>query len=621
MNTLNHTSFAKAVSVVSIFSLFIIAFGILPPLVNAENPQPSVVTLELDPGDNIASFRDTTNVFPTSSTVNVDTSSIKAGFFTIIVEDKDANLDRTSLDVILSGATSTSSDQDIVETILTETGVDTGTFSGPVSVGLGPTTEDTLEVGLADALSIFYEGVPPAVGRALIEVNGLTDSGIVQIQDSNFRETPSIDEFSSTCEWDLYTHTVDVRFSGVTPDPDEITVTISYANTNLAGNNNVNGKNFEDLEVVYRGEEGIAFKSLTSDLSGHNKAKKTITSQLSPQQNIFGDNGLPFLTNGNGQYALGVDLGSCSGGGGGGLVRPGLVVNALAGSGAVLALFGGGSGGGANPTFGDASLMVLEDIAEGFGGTISEGDDISLDSTKVVNTGDTVVMRFNLYENQGITNLERFIMYLNFEGENYDASTIDTHITYQRGGEITIVDPHEKIENAKIEILQVDPWNLIVNAQIIFKNPFNTSILVDSWDLDRNSGKKLFPDALQVEESSVLLADTQIELETTELSLTTTEDLAETPLTEIPVWVKSNALWWKQKQIDDSDFMAGIKYLVQKTIIEIDKSELSTSATSSEIPVWIRDVAGMWADYSITDEEFVNAMKWLLSNGILEVQQ
>ncbi len=67
--------------------------------------------------------------------------------------------------------------------------------------------------------------------------------------------------------------------------------------------------------------------------------------------------------------------------------------------------------------------------------------------------------------------------------------------------------------------------------------------------------------------------------------------------------------------------MAGIKYLVQKTIIEIDETELSNSATSSEIPIWIRDIAGMWADYSITDEEFVNAMKWLLSNGILEVQQ
>jgi len=95
------------------------------------------------------------------------------------------------------------------------------------------------------------------------------------------------------------------------------------------------------------------------------------------------------------------------GGGGGGLVRPGLVVNIIAGAG----LFGGGSGGGANPTFGDGTVLVLENQSDGFGGTISDGDDISLDSTKVVKVGDEVVLRFELYENQGINNLERFKMY------------------------------------------------------------------------------------------------------------------------------------------------------------------------------------------------------------------
>ncbi len=101
----------------------------------------------------------------------------------------------------------------------------------------------------------------------------------------------------------------------------------------------------------------------------------------------------------------------------------------------------------------------------------------------------------------------------------------------------------------------------------------------------------------------------------------TLEVLTETELTEIPVWIKSNALWWQQKQIDDSDFMAGIEYLIQKTIIEIDENELSNSIISKEIPVWLRDVAGMWADDSITDGEFVDAMQWLINNGILEVKQ
>jgi len=67
--------------------------------------------------------------------------------------------------------------------------------------------------------------------------------------------------------------------------------------------------------------------------------------------------------------------------------------------------------------------------------------------------------------------------------------------------------------------------------------------------------------------------------------------------------------------------VAGIKYLIEKTIIEIDEDELSNTVSSTEMPVWIRDIAGLWADDSITDEEFVGAMQWLINNGILEIQQ
>jgi len=366
----------------------------------------------------------------------------------------------------------------------------------------------------------------------------------------------------------------------------------------------------DDLAIVYRSGPNGAFRSIGGVVDTDSK---TVTSTLQPGDAFSG-------AQQEGQYAVAAFCDCSPGGGGGGLVRPGLVVNVLAGSGSLVGLFTGGSGGGANPTFGDASLLVLEDISEGFGGVISEGDDISLDSTQVVQTGDTAVLRFELYENQGINNIERFKMFLNFEGENYDTSTMDTYITYKRNGEITIVDPHEKIEKVDIEILQVDPWNLIVNVKIIFKNTFNTSILVESWDLARHSGKKLFPDALQVVEPSILLADAQKVLNEPTPDLTL-EVLTETELTEIPVWIKSNALWWKQKQIDDSDFMAGIKYLIEKTMIEVDQNDLSNSLTTKDIPVWISDVAGMWADDSITDEEFINIMQWLISKGILQVQQ
>jgi len=589
----------------------IIAVGFLPLVVDAAHPPGSeTVSSPVVIGSNIVSFRDSTNIMLQSSTISLDTSSVKAGFVTIIVQEKDANLDSSGIDVVLSSATSTSSGSEKATVELSETSEDSGTFSGKLFVSTsGPTSGDTLELGLGDAISVFYDPEPLSVGRFSAEIDVTSGSGTVVLSEEIIEKKSDV-----ACPAVLFTHPVEVSLSpGVSAS--SISTTLQFANSS-PGNNK-----FFTTEMLYKPPGSPFWESLTpqgavfgppffQDNSKHDFDAMTISNVLQPSTGII-----------EGQYALGFLSGGCSGGGGGGLVRPGLVVNALAGAGSIIGLFTGGSGGGANPTFGDASFLVLENVSEaGFGGVISEGDDISLDSTKVVETGDTAVLRFELYENQGITNLERFKMFLNFQGENYAASTIDTHITYKRGGEITIVDPHEKIEKAEIEILQVDPWNLIVNVKIIFKNTFNTSILVDSWDLDRNSGKKLFPDVLQVVEPSILLADAQKVLNEPTPDLTS-QVLTETELTEIPVWIKSNALWWKQKQIDDSDFMAGIKYLIEKTMIEVDQNDLSNSLTTKEIPVWISDVAGMWADDSITDEEFINIMQWLISKGILQVQQ
>ena len=39
--------------------------------------------------------------------------------------------------------------------------------------------------------------------------------------------------------------------------------------------------------------------------------------------------------------------------------------------------------------------------------------------------------------------------------------------------------------------------------------------------------------------------------------------------TSIPAWIKNNAGWWAADQIDDSAFLKGIQYLVQKGIIVV----------------------------------------------------
>jgi len=37
----------------------------------------------------------------------------------------------------------------------------------------------------------------------------------------------------------------------------------------------------------------------------------------------------------------------------------------------------------------------------------------------------------------------------------------------------------------------------------------------------------------------------------------------------VPAWIKNNAGWWATDQIDDSSFLQGIQYLVQKGIIVV----------------------------------------------------
>jgi len=94
-------------------------------------------------------------------------------------------------------------------------------------------------------------------------------------------------------------------------------------------------------------------------------------------------------------------------------------------------------------------------------------------------------------------------------------------------------------------------------------------------------------------------------------------DLSST-LIEIPSWVRNNAGWWSTGQIQDSDFVSGIEFLITEDIILIPITQ-SSQGTSQEIPSWIKNNAGWWADGLIEDVEFVSGIQYLISNGIMTV--
>ena len=86
----------------------------------------------------------------------------------------------------------------------------------------------------------------------------------------------------------------------------------------------------------------------------------------------------------------------------------------------------------------------------------------------------------------------------------------------------------------------------------------------------------------------------------------------------IPEWIRSNALWWSQEQIDDNTFIQGIEYLIKNNIIVIPQTQHKISE-SQEIPSWIRSNATWWADGQIDDNTFIQGLEFLIQKGIIHI--
>ena len=86
----------------------------------------------------------------------------------------------------------------------------------------------------------------------------------------------------------------------------------------------------------------------------------------------------------------------------------------------------------------------------------------------------------------------------------------------------------------------------------------------------------------------------------------------------IPDWIRSNALWWSQEQIDDNTFIQGIEYMIKNQIIVIPLIQQET-LESKEIPNWIRSNAAWWADGQIDDNTFIQGLEFLIQKGVIRV--
>ena len=86
----------------------------------------------------------------------------------------------------------------------------------------------------------------------------------------------------------------------------------------------------------------------------------------------------------------------------------------------------------------------------------------------------------------------------------------------------------------------------------------------------------------------------------------------------IPKWIKNNAAWWAEGQIDDKTFIQGIEYLIKNEIVQIPKTQ-QESTDNQGIPEWIKNNAAWWAEGQIDDKTFVQGLQYLIQKSILRV--
>lgn len=87
----------------------------------------------------------------------------------------------------------------------------------------------------------------------------------------------------------------------------------------------------------------------------------------------------------------------------------------------------------------------------------------------------------------------------------------------------------------------------------------------------------------------------------------------------LPDWVKTNAGWWSNDQIDDSTFATGLQYLIKEKIVRISDTKQKQEVAVKEIPSWVKTNAGWWNQGLISDSEFVKGIEFLIQNKIIAI--
>jgi hypothetical protein len=483
----------KKILLLFAYMIFASSFILIP---NADAFIPGKVVTTATVGSPVVSYRDILDPSIGDSpnvTITTDGTQIGVGIPIKItaIFDSTANLDDSQIDIITIDVIQNGN---ISQVALTENELNSGVFAGFFTAS---------DLG---SISISYN--PPAsfAGRFQGTFDNVITEGTVIIQDV------VIDDFDDSTGIGAVIDSIDLQLGTAEIAPDSgITVTMSYKNALIA---DPDAFPLDFLCLLHQSQQGASWEVLTygaaqgGDLLAHNFAEGTITNQLQPTSDGI-------TVDPRGRYVLGFCNLGAPGGGGGGLARPGLVVQALG----AVSLLGGGSLD-APPTLG-LNQNQKRIVSGGFSFNDNPVDVLQYYTPYPMITtpvGQNNTVKLKIFEEKGLDNIAHVgLSYGLGKGEifNEGRATIELDRTFDGIESVTLFDPSNVLGDVSVTAADVrcNPKDnftcLEVTFHHVFREPLEYNMVATNvWDFERNGWQNYFNHGIHVVGESMNPPDT-----------------------------------------------------------------------------------------------------------------
>ena len=600
------------------------------------------------------------------------------GTASITVTSPVSNLDGTAIDNITPVTVTSTSNPGGIAITLDETGVNTGIFKGNITFTSGASSGTVLHAAPTDAITASFSG---QTGDALIfpravsfDFPGGYDTGataVVTVTDQNSvvdaskRESllAHVTSLASPAGIDLNL-TETAPGSGVFSNdqlqfmggnylfPLNSSVTVNFEDDGLSGSAILNAHSISDAPGIAANATetstphifSVKFKltSATSNVTtnmlhvsagdfvwfAHASAQNRANGMITPRTN---------MSNGIIQVFAGLAapdtvtasyLGSSSpvlvsdayapGGGGGGIVRPGLILDVAAS----IASFSKGGSNPVPPTFDllafaqspgalpdnirklvlahDAETPITPLYDNSFdypliidGGGYVLGGYANTIVTKTEKTGVPVDLKLNL----AATGLQHLALYTNLRGKTNEIANSDTYVIYDKGQPLQIVDPHGYFAHVNFNLDTQGAKNKADYTITFAKAMEKSDIIFRAWNDRMSSSDVKILGAWQVTEGTQQTSSSQsLEGQTVKSSLVTNQNAAQSDvLTAIKDWGG-----YSSHSISDSELLSHV------------------GIQGKSIPAWVAKTAKYVVDGDLTPEGFASIVQYLAFEGIVK---